>query len=185
MSGKLVYLIGASGVGKDTLLHALREDEFFVPSFVFAHRYITRPSHIGSENHVELSKAEFSMRSKRGLFALEWHAHDTHYAIGKEINVWMDAGVHVFVNGSRGYLSEVERIYPDVLPIWMTVDSGVLMQRLIARGREPLQEIERRVQRNREMETLRSDGCLTVDNSGDLAEGLEAFKNAITQNVEL
>jgi ribose 1,5-bisphosphokinase len=183
--GKLIYLIGASGAGKDTLLKTLREDESFFSSFVTAHRYITRPSSIGSENHIELSKAEFSIRSERGLFALEWYAHDTQYAIGKEIDVWMGQGMHVFVNGSREYLFTALDLYPDALPIWVTVDSDVLMQRLISRGRERLPEIERRVRRNQELEALRPDCCVLVDNSGDLADGIANFKNAISQNLNI
>lgn len=183
MSGKLIYLIGASGAGKDTLLEALREDEFFFSSFASAHRYITRPSHLGSENHVELSESEFSMRSERGLFALEWSAHGTHYAIGKEIDVWMKQGVHVFVNGSREYLPQALRLYPDALPIWVTVDSDILKQRLISRGRERLPEIERRVQRNRDLEALRPKSCVLVDNSGDLADGVANLKKVISENL--
>lgn len=182
MTGRLIYLIGASGSGKDTLLSVLREDEFFA-SFVFAHRYITRPSDLGTENHIALSNAEFSMRSKQGLFALQWRAHETQYAVGKEIDLWMKAGMHVVVNGSREYLPKVECAYPNALPIWVTVDSDVLMQRLIARGRESISEIESRVQRNRELESLRSKGYSSIDNSGEVADVITKFKALISAKL--
>ena len=54
----LVYLIGASGVGKDSLLDAVRKRR---PDLLVAHRYITRPSGVG-EDSVALSPAEFEAR---------------------------------------------------------------------------------------------------------------------------
>ena len=59
---RLIYLMGASGSGKDTLLRhlrtALRPDE---PVLV-AHRYITRPSG-ADEASVSLSDTEFQRRA--------------------------------------------------------------------------------------------------------------------------
>lgn len=41
MSGKLIWLVGPSGSGKDSLLAALRQREH--SQLLVAHRYITRP----------------------------------------------------------------------------------------------------------------------------------------------
>ena len=38
--GRLIYLIGASGVGKDTFLNEVKNN---YPKIFVAHRYITRP----------------------------------------------------------------------------------------------------------------------------------------------
>ncbi len=57
MPGKLIWLVGPSGSGKDSLLAALREREH--PQLLVAHRYITRPFNAGSENHIALSEHEF------------------------------------------------------------------------------------------------------------------------------
>ncbi len=54
---RLLYLMGASGSGKDSLLDALRQH---LPTDVaVAHRYITRPADAGAENHIALSETEF------------------------------------------------------------------------------------------------------------------------------
>ena len=45
MSGKLIWLVGASGSGKDSLLAALRQREN--AQLLVAHRYITRPFNAG------------------------------------------------------------------------------------------------------------------------------------------
>ncbi len=57
MPGKLIWLVGPSGSGKDSLLAALRQREH--PQLLVAHRYITRPFNAGSENHIALSEHEF------------------------------------------------------------------------------------------------------------------------------
>lgn len=57
MTGKLIWLMGASGSGKDSLLTELRQRE--QTQLLVAHRYITRDASAGSENHIALSEQEF------------------------------------------------------------------------------------------------------------------------------
>lgn len=57
MMGKLIWLMGPSGSGKDSLLAALRQRE--QTQLLVAHRYITRDASAGSENHIALSEQEF------------------------------------------------------------------------------------------------------------------------------
>ena len=53
MMGKLIWLMGPSGSGKDSLLEVLRQQEH--SDLLVAHRYITRPATAGCENHIALS----------------------------------------------------------------------------------------------------------------------------------
>jgi phosphonate metabolism protein PhnN/1,5-bisphosphokinase (PRPP-forming) len=55
--GRLIWLMGPSGSGKDSLLSALRQREH--SQLLVAHRYITRAANAGSENHIALSEQEF------------------------------------------------------------------------------------------------------------------------------
>lgn len=57
MMGKLIWLMGPSGSGKDSLLAELRLRE--QTQLLVAHRYITRDASAGSENHIALSEQEF------------------------------------------------------------------------------------------------------------------------------
>src|SRR5688500_10000865 len=91
MPAPIVYVMGPSGAGKDTLLRYARERLEGQP-VAFAHRYITRPSTSGDENHVALTLAEFHARRAHGLFIMEWEAHGLSYAIGREIEAWRQAG---------------------------------------------------------------------------------------------
>lgn len=141
----LVYVIGASGVGKDSLLRYVREHLEDDAPVIFAHRYITRPADAGGENHVALSEREFTCRLRNGCFAMHWASHATRYAVGIEINQWLAKGIDVVVNGSRAYLERAAQRYPELLPVLVTADAATLRRRLLARGREDREAVEQRL----------------------------------------
>ncbi len=171
-SGQLIYLVGSSGAGKDTLLNTLRFDSDSsssqITNLIIMHRYITRPAHVGNENHISLDHEEFMNRREKGEFSLDWQAHETFYGIGKELDEWLGNGVNVLVNGSRKYFPNALEKYPDIRLVWLTVDSEVLLQRLIQRDRESLTDIQQRIERNKALEKLKPSDCFTLDNSGDI-----------------
>ncbi|MEN4908308.1 ribose 1,5-bisphosphokinase [Rahnella bonaserana] len=169
---RLLYLMGASGSGKDSLLDALRQH---LPTDVaVAHRYITRPADAGSENHIALSEAEFIQRRQHGLFAMEWHAHQCQYAVGIEIDTWMQLGCHVVVNGSRAHLEKARQRYGQrLVPVCLQVSEPVLTERLTRRGREDTAQIACRLQRAREYENALPAGCHRLNNDGALHETLQ------------
>ncbi len=181
-SGQLIYLVGSSGAGKDTVLNEIRTNRPVIDgeSVCVMHRYITRPSHIGNESHISLTDAEFFDRQQLGLFAMNWEAHNTKYAIGSEVNHWLEKGVTVVINGSRAYFSEALKRYPSMKMVWITVDSQVLEKRLIDRGRENFSEIQQRILRNNELDNVRPDDCLTIDNSGDINSTLMQFSKLLS-----
>lgn len=144
---RLVYLMGPSGSGKDSLLNYVREHIRPDSNIVIAHRYITRPQTSQGENHIALSLDEFRKRLCRGLFALHWSSHGLHYAIGIEINQWLAKGMTVLMNGSRAYLPEASRKYSEIFPVSVQVSTEVLAERLRQRGRESPAQIQSRLQR--------------------------------------
>src|SRR5262249_28398182 len=121
MSPPLVYVIGPSGVGKDSIM-ALARPACDPHGVAFAHRYITRPPQPGDENHIALSEAEFAARLRAGCFALAWRSHGLGYGIGREIDLWRASGALVVVNGSRAYLDEAAARYPELVPVLVTAD---------------------------------------------------------------
>lgn len=179
MAARLIYVVGASGSGKDTLMTYAREKLAGTANLCFAHRYITRPAAAGGENHVALTPEEFSARQARRLFALHWSSHGLEYGIGIEINQWLAKGLNVVVNGSREYLGEARRLYPELLPVTIEVPPAVLRQRLLARGREDAEAIERRLQRHRELQQVRWPDGIVVCNDGEIHEAGEQLVCAI------
>jgi ribose 1,5-bisphosphokinase len=184
MIGRLVYVCGASGSGKDTLIGYARARLGGQPGVVFTHRYITRPASAGGENHVALTPEEFAARRQAGLFALHWESHGLAYGVGIEIDQWLTKGQHVVVNGSRAYLAEAQRRYPDLLPVSIEVSPEVLRQRLIARGREDPQAIEARLARHHTLQASWTQ-AVVVRNDGGVDEGGEQLVRAILDHCPL
>lgn len=168
---RLIWLMGASGSGKDSLLDALREK---APEGVLvAHRYITRAADAGGENHIALSEAEFRRRRETGLFAIDWQAHQHAYALGIEIDLWLAQGLDVVVNGSRLHLPVVERRYgTQLLPVCLEVSPEVLKERLRKRGREGEEQIDQRLRRAAEGAP---QACIRLNNDGPLDQTLNQF----------
>ncbi|MCG7388404.1 ribose 1,5-bisphosphokinase [Pantoea sp. ACRSB] len=165
---RLIWLIGPSGSGKDSLLNALREAP--PPNLLIAHRYITRAADAGGENHIALTESEFARRAAQGLFALRWTAHGLHYGLGLELDLWLARGHDVLVNGSRQHLPQAQARYGvRLLPLCLTVSPEVLAARLRQRGRESETEIARRLDRAAQ---LPPPGCRLLNNNGALSQTL-------------
>jgi ribose 1,5-bisphosphokinase len=185
--GKLFYVMGPSGSGKDSLLQYCREHNFDARTLQFAHRYITRAATGAGENHIYLSPQEFHARKDAKLFALSWHSHGLDYGIGIEIDHWLQSGVSVVVNGSREYLPVASEQYSNIIPIEVTVSLDVLEQRLKARGRESAEEISARLERNHNLKmpmamkvTIPS---IVIHNNATLPEAGEAMLNAFKERL--
>lgn len=180
MSGPLVYVMGPSGAGKDSVMNRARA---LLPSkapVFFAHRYITRPADIGGENHVALSEAEFLLRREHGLFAFDWEAHGNRYAIGCEIEAWRKAGLTVVVSGSREHFLKANGLDVDTHPVLITAPAERLAQRLATRGREDSGAATRRLDRG-EAYTVSDSRLATIMNDGVLETAALAFVNLIAR----
>lgn len=143
---RLLYVMGASGSGKDTLLRMLHERIVHHDRILIAHRYITRPSG-PDESSMYLDPEEYERRAAMGCFALQWRSHGLAYGVGIEIDAWMAAGITVLVNGSRAHLAQAHARYPALCAVEIVVDPGVLAQRLSQRGRESADDIAARLAR--------------------------------------
>ncbi|KRW59386.1 phosphonate metabolism protein/1,5-bisphosphokinase (PRPP-forming) PhnN [Pseudomonas sp. TTU2014-080ASC] len=169
MGGRLIYLMGPSGSGKDSLLQAARE-RLAEHGCRVIRRVITRSSEAVGEDAVSLTPDEFELQEAAGEFALSWRANGLAYGIPKQIDEWLAAGLDVLINGSRGYLAEARQHYPQLIPVLLTVDNEVLRERLIRRQRETPEQIEQRLARNAlfDAQAAEADGLYVLDNSGDL-----------------
>ena len=121
MTARLIYVVGASGSGKDSLMSYARSRLANESQVVFAHRYITRSADAGGENHVALTQEEFDSRRRAGLMAMHWESHGHAYGLGIEVNQWLAKGITVVVNGSREYLETAAQRYPELVPVWIEV----------------------------------------------------------------
>ncbi|WP_268800849.1 phosphonate metabolism protein/1,5-bisphosphokinase (PRPP-forming) PhnN [Pseudomonas huanghezhanensis] len=171
MAGRLIYLIGPSGSGKDSLLDAARAP-MAERGCRIVRRVITRSAEAKGEAAQAVSTQRFEQMQAAGEFALNWFANGLHYGIPKQIDEWLADGHDVLINGSRGHLVQARERYPDLLAVVLTVDQPVLRERLLARGRESVEDIDARLARNAQFasELTATDSSLFVlDNSGVLS----------------
>ncbi len=144
--GRLVYVMGASGVGKDSLLEELRS---IVPDLPLAYavRYITRPASDGGEKHIPLSRNRFERLAAQGFFALHWASHGRLYGISSSSTAVLEQGLFLLVNGSRAAFPQALALFPDLLPVLVSAPVAVLRERLLKRGRESEPELNARLQK--------------------------------------
>jgi ribose 1,5-bisphosphokinase len=178
--GRLVYVIGPSGAGKDSIISyacsRLGEVSATEGGPAFPQRFITRPPESGGEAHLALTEYEFERQRAAGRFAMWWRSNSLCYGIGREIDTWLEAGRHVVVNGSREYLPQAAILYPDLLvPVLIAIDTSVLRRRLMARGREDQSQIENRLIRAAYFQTVRHPALCVIANDGALEDAGEAF----------
>lgn len=168
-TGQLFYLMGASGTGKDSLLRYLRTHLPTTARVVLPRRFITRPADAGGEAHIEIAPDEFQRRKAQGRFAMHWQSHGFSYGIGLEIDESLNQGFKIVLNGSRHYLEKAQQRYPSLRAILIRVSHDTLSQRLIRRGRENSEEIERRLQRAEALDRQLAHTDVTVlNNDGPL-----------------
>lgn len=183
--GRLFYVIGASGAGKDSLLNYARRQLKNVPTIAFAHRYITRPASTDGENHVALSNEEFMVRVRNGMIVMHWQSHGNHYGIGSEINSWLAARIDVVVNGSREYLPTAAKLFPEIQPILINVSEAVLLSRLLGRNREGTEEIAARLNRSKMVSVAEEWSSIhIINNDSELENAGQEFIEFITMARE-
>lgn len=184
--GKLIYLMGPSGSGKDSLIEAVRPYLAGRRCEVIR-RVITRSAEAVGEDAIGVSHEAFELLKAQGAFALDWQANGLEYGICVQLDDWLNAGRNVLVNGSRGHLKQARERYPDLLAIMLRVDTPVLQQRLQARGREAPDEINARLARNElfldSVDALRAEGVHMLDNSAALAVGVQGLLALIDAGI--
>lgn len=180
MKGRLIYLMGPSGSGKDSLLESARTRLEQLDCRI-ARRVVTRPAQGEAADTIDMEG--FQQRMQQGDFALSWFANGLAYGVPIEIDDWLESGHDVLVNGSRAYLPIARERYHNLLPVLLQVDERVLRTRLLARGRENLEAIEQRLLRNRQLQAQQQDlrDAWLLDNSGTLDDAVTRLLQLISQ----
>ena len=180
MTGCLFVILGASGAGKDSLIHALKQSSF---DLEFTRRVITRENHIESEDFESVTNDVFDTLMADNEFIFSWYAHGLQYGIRRDILAHIDNGKHCVINGSRKAMPAMLEVYPKLIPILVTVDPNVLERRLHLRGRENEDEIAARISRSM---MPPPEGCYTISNNGTIEETakecIKIMKSIINMN---
>ncbi|MDR2198647.1 MAG: phosphonate metabolism protein/1,5-bisphosphokinase (PRPP-forming) PhnN [Deltaproteobacteria bacterium] len=166
-AGRLIYVIGPSGAGKDSVLREVKAalgDRVKV-----MRRYITRKDNEAGEGHYYVTDDEFERMKKSGMFSLNWESHGLKYGVGKEMEDELYLGNTVIVNGSREYLKKASSLFQRMEVIEIMAELPIIKRRLLTRKREAKEEIEERIERGwKRFEIPEHVDYTKIDNSGNL-----------------
>ena len=174
MSGRLIAIVGPSGSGKDTLLTKLQKQ---IKAY-FPTRFITRPGPPKNETYNPISEPNFAALVKSNQFAFYWSAHGLSYGIPRDIEDVLLEGRDVIFNCSRSILTELSKKYPTLEIVLITASPIELKKRLVSRGRESINDINRRI--SRKTFDL-PDNSKVVDNSTTVENGLKSLIKVLNQ----
>ena len=163
--GRLFFVVGPSGAGKDTLLQWVKENLPATADIEFAQRAITRPAH-ESEAHEAMSQEAYWQAAAAGHFCMQWQANGLCYGIRRNIEVKLKCGQDVIVNGSREYLPQLRQLFPDARIIWIMADPEQIRQRMEKRQRESGAALLNRIDRGSKFSVPDDQGVICIDNSG-------------------
>ena len=169
-TGRLVYCMGPSGAGKDSLLDWLRAHLPQPCPVHWAQRTISRAATSGGEAHEGVSPTKFAALCSEHAFALHWQANGLGYGVRHAQLAPLAQGHWVLLNGSRAYLPEAMARFPDLVAVHITASPQVLRERLLSRGRETREEVEARVQRALAYTPPPGAASLKVHNDGALGD---------------
>lgn len=182
MRRHLIYTIGPSGAGKDSLLGWLRARLGADAPVAFAQRTITRAADAGGEDHEACSEAQFLQWRDASVFALHWQANGLHYGVRHTALGPLAQGHCVFVNGSRAYLAEAQRRFPGLTVLHITASPDTLRRRLVARGREDGPMLALRMARAQAWQLPAGHGGIEIVNDGCLDDAGRRLLHALQQH---
>ncbi|MFP5466732.1 MAG: phosphonate metabolism protein/1,5-bisphosphokinase (PRPP-forming) PhnN [Gammaproteobacteria bacterium] len=177
MSHRLVYVIGPSGAGKDSVLQGLRQTWPEAASAHWARRTITRDAQAGGEQHEAVDADTFVQLARAQAFAMHWTANGLSYGVRHAELQALRQGGWVFVNGSRGWLSRLLVQWPQATVVHIGASPDVLARRLAARGRENADAVAQRLARQVTLD-LPPDS-IRIENNGALADAVCALQQAL------
>ncbi|MCD6268611.1 MAG: phosphonate metabolism protein/1,5-bisphosphokinase (PRPP-forming) PhnN [Deltaproteobacteria bacterium] len=164
-NGRIYYLMGASGAGKDSLIQYLKENLSNHGSYHFTRRYVTRLK--SGKDDISVNQERFSQLLNAGQLVLHWQRYGIRYGIGKEIEQSLVDGKKVIINGSRDHYLKAKASYPDLTGILIKAENQNLEQRLHLRKRESDMDISARMAEadNFQLLETKGSGIIIINNN--------------------
>ncbi|MDP3228851.1 MAG: phosphonate metabolism protein/1,5-bisphosphokinase (PRPP-forming) PhnN [Acidovorax sp.] len=181
MTARLIYFMGPSGAGKDSLLDWLRAHLAAPCPVHWAQRTISRPAVAGGEAYESVSPQAFAALCDSQSFALHWEANGLGYGIRHAQLAPLQADQWVLLNGSRAYLADALARFPQLVAVHITASPEVLRSRLLSRGRETPHQVEARVQRAMAFTPPPLATRLEVHNDGTLDDAGQQLLHTLQQ----
>lgn len=144
MTGRLIAVVGPSGVGKDSVIAGIVAAR---PEVLPVERWITRAPGLGGEEYRACTEAVFKAQRAQGAFCLSWAAHGLYYGIPRSVLSSVATGTERIVNLSRTVLDDAFTLFPRLIVLNLTARPETLAARVADRGRESVADIRQRLDR--------------------------------------
>ncbi len=177
MNERLIYVIGPSGAGKDSLLEWIKQHAAATCRIRSARRTITRAAQPGGERHEAVDVSIFASLKAAGKFSLDWEANGLAYGIRHCELAPLQQGTWTLLNGSRAYLDVARQKFPGLTAVHVTASTDTLQHRLAERRRESTEQIRARLSRHAAFEPPR--GIIEICNDGSLEQAGADFLNIL------
>ncbi len=151
MKGIIFIISAPSGAGKSSLLEAifteLRSHHSINRVITYTTRQPRGTERDGYDYHF-LNESTFERLISQGFF-IEWsNAYGTYYGSPQSISGDLERGISTVLIVDRVGAEKIKSLVPDAVLIWITVSRiEVLRERLLRRGTETSEQIERRIKR--------------------------------------
>lgn len=172
-NARLVYFMGPSGAGKDSLMQWLAQHPPPGQRLHVARRIVTRPA----PDDEATDPVTFERLRDKGALALHWSANGWHYGVRREHLQPLFDGAWVLVSGSRAHWPTAQGLYPGLTGVYVHAPAEVLLERIRARGRETDDEVRARIERAAALPE--PEGVVRVCNDGELGEAGEALRSVL------
>jgi guanylate kinase len=182
--GGLVFVLsGPSGVGKDSVMDCLRQEDLSLHYCVTATTRRQRPNEAHGVNHYFLDRGEFQvMIDTKEL--LEWAlVHENFYGVPlHEVRSAFARGYDPFMRVDVQGAASVRARLPDAILIFLAPESlEELSPRLRGRATETEEELAVRLANARcEMEALPNFDYVVTNRQGSLADSVAAVRAIVT-----
>lgn len=179
----VVVISGLSGVGKDVVLKGMREQGYIFHRVVTVTTRSPRPGEVEGVDYRFVSEDQYEAMMERGKLLEHAVVYGRRYGVPeREIREPLDRGrdavLRIDVQGAK----TIKEKMPQAVLIFLTASSmEELKRRLIGRGKDSPEEMERRMNRAREeMGYLPKFDYLVVNRDGRLDDAVRQVMAIVT-----
>lgn len=151
---------------------------------VFPRRIVTRKADVATEDHDTLTEMAFALAVAKGEFSLWWSAHGNSYGIPVAIEDDVAEGRTIVFNCSREVVADACKRFLKTTIVEVTAPREILVERIVARGRESEAAALERASRHVEPLPFTLP-IVRIENTGTLRQAVAALCGVIDPKTVL